>query len=81
MNIDPQKIQMLTAALGGGQTQQGQGATTPANAAAQLMQRVMLMRALQKPPQQQSQPPNPNTPQTQINLPQPGGQPNPMMDV
>jgi hypothetical protein len=53
-------------------------------AAANLMQRVMLMRALQQKPQpQQPQPPNPNTPQTQINLPQPGGQfqPNPMMDV
>jgi hypothetical protein len=60
---------MLAGQLGGQQPQQSgpqSAQVQPLGAAAQLAQKIMLMQALQKPPQQQppqipGQPPNPTT--------------------
>lgn len=70
MSTDPQSMAMMLAGqLGGQQSPQGSAQTPqvqPLGAAAQLAQKIMLMQALQKPPQQQSpqipgMPPNPTT--------------------
>lgn len=69
MSANPQIMaQMLAGQLGQQPQQQGgmQAQTTPLGGAAQLAQKIMLMQALQKPPQQQppqipGQPPNPTT--------------------
>jgi hypothetical protein len=64
MSADPQQMaQMLASQLGNGQ-QPGaapQGGNPLAGGAAQLAQKIMLMRALQQgqPPPQPGQPPNP----------------------
>jgi len=66
MSADPQMMaQMLASQLGGQQPQSVggmQGQTPPVGAAAQMAQKIMLMRALQQgqPPQQSRMPPQPN---------------------
>jgi len=86
MSADPQMMaQMLASQLGGQQPQSVggmQGQTPPVGAAAQMAQKIMLMRALQQgqPPQQSRMPPQPNImggvaaqPQAMQQMPTPGG--------
>lgn len=68
MSANPQVLAQLLSAQGGQPPQQSgiQSQISPFGAAAQLAQKVMLMQALQKSPQQQppqipGQPPNPTT--------------------
>lgn len=69
MSANPQVLAQLLSAQGSGQAPQQGGIQTqvsPIGAAAQLAQKIMLMQALQKPPQQQAPqipglPPNPTT--------------------
>lgn len=92
MSANPQVLAQLLAGQPGQQQQGGmQAQTTPLGGAAQLAQKIMLMQALQKPPQQQppqipGQPPNPTTmgapglpgqalPQMMNAQPVPGGAP------
>lgn len=66
MGADPQMIQQLMGAMGGGQQQ---GASTPLGGAAQLMQKIMLMQAMQK-----GQPQRPEFQQQQLQQRNPQGQ-------
>lgn len=72
MSANPQVLAQLLAGQPSQNTQQGgmQAQTTPVAGAAQLAQKIMLMQALQRPPQQPA--PQPGMPPTPTTMGAPG---------